>query len=179
MVTHIPQPLEFSIQNLQVNGDTCVDLFQMMYWTSKSPFDPSTYVLKNMYMFRLRNIDYHGQASKLICWKHYHAHNKISKEQSNNDSNSKTSKLAMWNMMVKATNTIYLESHSLGETCHFILCGWDPHIVKNSEEWTTVIDPAKLEDSDDGKVVMWDRVRSATEASQIDKISSCVGSQLL
>lgn len=50
-----------------------------------------------MYMFRSRNIDYHGQASKLICWKYYHVRNKISKEQCNNDSNSKTSKLTMWN----------------------------------------------------------------------------------
>lgn len=48
-----------------------------------------------MYMFRSRNIDYHGQASKLICWKYYHVRNKISKEQCNNDSNSKTSKLTM------------------------------------------------------------------------------------
>lgn len=97
MVTHISQPPEFGIQNLQVNGDTRVDLFQMMHWISQSPFDPKIYVLKNMYMFRLRNIDYHGQASKLICWKYYHVRNKISKEQCNNDSNSKTSKLTMWN----------------------------------------------------------------------------------
>jgi len=69
-------------------------------------------------MFRLRNIDYHGQASKLICWKHYHVRNKISKEQSSNDSNSKTSKLTMRNMMVKVTNTINLESFSCRACMH-------------------------------------------------------------
>jgi len=36
-----------------------------------------------------------------------------------------------------------------------------------------VIDPAKLDDSDDGKVVTWDWVRSATEASEIQNFKLC------